>query len=122
MVRGIRGAIQVAANTRESIHNATRELLNSIFVTNDVDIEQIASIFITATPDLNADFPAYAAREMGLTSVPLMCTIELDIPGAMQQVIRVLVHINTDKSQSEIKHQYLGEAAKLRPDLSGENE
>lgn len=120
MVRGIRGAICVEANTRESIHAATRELLNRIFEVNDVDIEQIASIFITATPDLNADFPAYAARGMGLQLVPLMCTIELNIPGAMQRVIRVLVHINTDKSQAEIKHQYLGEAAKLRPDLSGE--
>ena len=120
MVRGIRGAICVEANTKAAIHAATRELLSQIFVANDVDTESIASIFITATPDLNADFPAYAAREMGLNLVPLMCTIELSIPGAMQRVIRVLVHINTEKSQAEIKHQYLGEAAKLRPDLSGE--
>ncbi len=120
MIRGIRGAICVEANTREAIHAATRRLLEQIFAANEVDTEAIASIFITATPDLNADFPAYAAREMGLTLVPLMCTIELDIPGAMQRVIRVLVHINTDKSQAEIKHQYLGDAASLRPDLSGE--
>jgi chorismate mutase len=120
MIRGIRGAICAEANTREAIHTATRELLARIFEVNKVEAEQIASIFITATPDLNADFPAYAAREMGLQLVPLLCTIELNIPGAMQRVIRVLVQINTDKSLAEIKHQYLGDAAKLRPDLSGE--
>ncbi len=119
-VRGIRGANVVEANTKEAIHKATGELIMAIIAENDVDPGDIASIFLTSTPDINADFPAYAVRELGLTSIPLLCAREIDVPGAMPSLIRVLVHLNTDKGQDEIKHVYLGGTEKLRPDLTRE--
>ncbi len=119
-VRGIRGANSVRENTREAIHEATRELIKAVMKENDIDVENIASIFLTATPDLNADFPAYAVRKLGFTSVPLLCATEIDVPGAMKSLIRLLIHVNTDLSQDEIRHVYLGGTAKLRPDLIGE--
>jgi chorismate mutase len=84
---------------------------------NDVETEDIASIFLTASPDLNAEFPAYAARDLGWTAVPLLCAQEIGVPGSMTRLIRILLHVNSTKSQSEIKHQYLGETKELRPDL-----
>jgi chorismate mutase len=119
MVRGVRGAVQVKKNLKKDIFAATQKLLGKIAQENNIDRQDIASIFLTATPDLNADFPAYAVREMGWNSVPLLCAQEMDVPGAMKKVIRVLVHVNCDKSQHEIKHQYLGATQKLRKDLSG---
>jgi len=82
--------------------------------------EEIASIFLTATKDLDADFPAYAVRELGYSSIPLLCASEIDVKGAMKSLIRVLIHANTNKSQNEIRHVYLGGSDKLRPDLFGE--
>ncbi|MCL6558713.1 MAG: chorismate mutase [Firmicutes bacterium] len=120
-VRGIRGAIKVYENTAESIIAATKELLSTIVRENDIAVGDIASIFFTLTRDLNAEFPALAARKMGWHHVPLLCAREVDVPGAMTGVIRVLVHVNTEKSPEELKHLYLGEAALLRPDLSEEN-
>ncbi len=117
-VRGIRGAIQVRENTRESMLDATKVLLKSMLRENDIDPEDIASIFFTATDDLNAEYPAYAAREMGLTAVPLLCAREMQVPGNMSRLIRILIHVNTDKSQKQIKHQYLGETVSLRPDIN----
>ena len=122
MIRGVRGAVCASANSREAIFEATRKLLVHMFAQNDIDTDKIASIFITATPDLNADYPAYAAREMGLDTIPLMCATEINVPGALQRVIRVLIHLETDKKQSEIKHLYLGDARRLRPDLAGGDE
>ena len=122
MIRGIRGAVCAKANTREAVFEATRTLLTRLMDANQVDPERIASIFLTATPDLNADYPAYVAREMGLLRVPLMCATEINVPGALQSVIRILIHVETDKKQVEIKHVYLGETAKFRPDLSGGEE
>ena len=119
-VRGIRGANVVGANTKEAIYKATGELIKGIIAENDVDPKEIASIFLTSTPDINADFPAYAVRELGLTSIPLLCAREIDVPGAMPSLIRILVHLNTDKGQDEIKHVYLGGTEKLRPDLARE--
>ncbi len=119
-VRGIRGANPVKSNTREAIYESTCELIKAIIAENDVDPAEIASIFLTSTPDIDADFPAYAVRELGLTSIPLLCAREIDVPGAMPSLIRILIHFNTDKSQGQIKHVYLGDAAKLRPDLAGE--
>ena len=119
MIRGIRGAICAEANTREAVFGATITLLTKLMESNQVDTERIASVFLTATPDLTADFPAYAAREIGLTMVPLLCATEIDVPGAMKRVIRILIHVETEKNQAEIRHLYLGEAARLRPDLSG---
>ncbi|KAB2952632.1 chorismate mutase [Heliorestis acidaminivorans] len=115
--RGLRGAISVEANTKEAIHEATRKLLTEMMATNEVRTEDIASVLFTATSDLNADFPAYVAREMGWQYVPLLCAKEMDVPGAMERCIRILMHVNTTKKQEEMSHVYLGEARKLRPDL-----
>jgi len=120
MTRGVRGAICASANSREAIFDATRQLLVHMFAKNDIEIADIAAVFITATRDLNADYPAYAVREMGLKLVPLMCATEIDVPGALQHVIRILILVNTDKPLDQIKHLYLGDAARLRPDLAGE--
>ena len=119
--RGVRGAIVVKENTRQAIFDATVELLEEILQKNSIPTEEIASIFLTATTDINAEFPAYAARRMGLTSVPLLCAQEMEVPGAMRNVIRALIHFNTEKKQSEIINRYLGEAQKLRPDQGVEN-
>lgn len=118
-VRGIRGAIRVKENTKEAILSTTKELLLKIVQENDVNLEDIVSIFLTTTVDLNAEFPAYAAREMGWSRVPVLCAQEMEVTNSMTQVIRILMHTNTSKSQEEIKHQYLGETKNLRPDLSG---
>jgi chorismate mutase len=122
MMRGVRGAICASANSREAIFDATRKLLLHMFAKNDIEIEDICAIFITATKDLNADYPAYVLREMGLKMVPLMCATEIDVPGALQRVIRILIMVNTDKAQDQIKHLYVGDAARLRPDLAGEKQ
>ncbi len=119
MVRGVRGAVQVKKNNKKEIFTATRKLLLTILKENQINLEEIASIFLTATVDLNADFPAYALRELGWTSVPLLCAQEMEVPHSMKKVIRVLVHFNTDKSQKEIQHQYLGATKRLRKDLFG---
>jgi len=97
---------------------ATKKLLLAIVKENEVDTGDIASIFFTLTADLNAQFPALAARELGWRHVPLLCAREISVPGAMAKVIRVLVHVNTEKSQQELKHIYLGDAVSLREDLS----
>jgi chorismate mutase len=122
MVRGIRGAIDVPENSRKAIFDATTRLLREILTRNELDTEAVASMFLTTTPDLNADFPAYAVRGNGLSSVPVLCASEIDVPGAMPSLVRILVHVNTDKKQGEIAHVYLGRAAKLRPDLAGEKD
>ena len=120
MVRGIRGAIVVEANEREAIHAATDRLLREVLARNELESEDIVSILLTTTPDLNADFPAYSVRAMGLTHVPVLGAREMEVPGAMGMMLRMLMHVNTDRSQKEIRHVYLGEAAKLRPDLAGD--
>jgi len=117
-VRGIRGAINIASNTREEILTKSRELLEAIVTANKVAPDDIACAIFTLTPDLNADFPAYAARQLGWRDVPLMCARELDVPAAMEKVIRVLLLVNSEIPASEIRHQYLGDTPKLRPDLA----
>ena len=122
MLRGIRGAIQAEANQEKEIHAVTQELLTELMARNQLDRESIASVFLTCTVDLNAAFPAYAVREMGgWDSVPLLCAQELEVPAGMPRVIRILIHVNTDKPQSEIHHVYLGATARLRPDLADQN-
>lgn len=116
--RGIRGAVRADHNTREAIIEATRELLTALVAANQVEQETVASIFLTTTPDLNAEFPAYVLREMGWSNVPLLCAREINVPHGMKSVVRVLMHVNTEKSQTEIRHIYLGETAALRPDLA----
>ena len=116
-VRGIRGANTVDANTAEAICEATRELLAGIVERNNLDVREIASAWFTTTADLNAAFPAYAAREMGWIDVPLVCTNEIPVPQALERVVRVLVHYNTDLPQSAVHHVYLRGATVLRQDL-----
>lgn len=116
-VRGIRGAISVKGNVRNEIFDATKKLLVAMVEANDINTEDISSVFFTTTPDLNADFPATAARELGWNLVPLLCAREIDVPGSMERLVRVLMHVNTSKSQAEIKHQFLDEAASLRVDM-----
>jgi len=117
-VRGIRGAVNIASNTKEEILSKSRELLEAIVKANKVKSADIAAAIFTLSPDLNADFPAYAARQMGWTDVPLMCARELDVPGAMARVIRVLLLVNSKIPASKIRHQYLGDTPQLRPDLA----
>lgn len=117
-VRGIRGAISVPVNTRESILEATRELLQEIIRANQLEqFDEIASIFFTTTTDLNATFPAEAARELGMKHVPLICASEIDVPGRLKQCVRVLLQLNTEKPQQQMVHVYLREARSLRPDM-----
>ena len=117
-VRGIRGATTVAEDEAETILQATRELLEAIVKENaSMRPEDIGSAIFTVTEDLTATFPAQAARQMGWNMVPMMCAREIPVPGSLPKVIRVLVHWNTETPQSEIKHVYLRDAVKLRPDL-----
>ncbi|MBI3168486.1 MAG: chorismate mutase [Chloroflexi bacterium] len=116
--RGIRGATTVAENEVETILQATRELLEAILKENDgMTHEDVGSAIFTVTEDLTATFPAQAARQMGWSMVPMMCAREIPVPGSLPKVIRVLVHWNTETPQSDIKHVYLRDAVKLRPDL-----
>jgi len=117
-MRGVRGAIQVSSNQAEAIWAATRELLEAILAANaGMEKEDIASAFFTVTEDLDANYPAYAARSMGWDAVPMLCACEIPVPDGMERVVRVLLHWNTDVSQAGIHHVYLGETARLRPDL-----
>ena len=113
-VRGIRGDTTADSNTGNGIIEATRELLTSMVESNDVDIGDITAIFFTTTPDLQAEFPPLAARQLGWEYVALINSIEMDVPGAQQKCIRILMLVNTEKSQKEIKFVYLKEAVSLR--------
>jgi chorismate mutase len=118
-VRGIRGAISVPANTAEEVLSATRELLREILRANELtDFGEIVSAIFTTTPDLTAAFPAEAARELGMNHVPLLCASEINVPHGMPRCIRVLLHVNTERSQTEVVHVYLREAKQLRPDMT----
>src|ERR1044071_3469508 len=118
MCRGVRGATTVSQNTRDEILTATRQLVALMMRRNGIDPKDIASAIFTTTPDLDAEFPALAARQLGWLEVPLLCTHELDVPGSLRKCIRVLLNWNTNKTQREITHVYVKEAVKLRPDLS----
>jgi chorismate mutase len=116
-VRAVRGATQVDADDRGQILTASAELVAAIMQRNELTTDDLISILFTATPDLTAEFPAYAAREMGLTDVPLLCATEMAVPGAMPRVLRVLAHVDTPLTRSELRHVYLRGAAALRTDL-----
>ena len=117
-LRGIRGAITIKADTKEEIESATVELLDEIIKQNQINIEDIASAIFTVTKDIKADFPAkYARLKMGFKYVPMMNFMEADITGALEKCIRVMLNVNTEKKQTEIKHIYLREAKQLRQDL-----
>jgi chorismate mutase len=117
-LRAIRGAITVDRDAPELVYAATRELLSEIIARNGVDLDHIISVIFTVTPDLTSAFPAMAARSMGWLDVPLLCTMEIPVPGAMAHCIRVLLHVESDRQRSAIQHVYLGEAQSLRPDIS----
>ncbi|MBI5811624.1 chorismate mutase [Allomeiothermus silvanus] len=118
MVRGIRGAITVEEDTREAILSATRELLAKMLEVNAItDPDAIAAMIFTLTDDLRAAFPAEAARQLGMQMVPLINSREIPVPGSLERVIRVMILWNTDTPQRKVRHVYLREAVRLRPDL-----
>ncbi|MDA7979640.1 MAG: chorismate mutase [Pirellulales bacterium] len=117
-VRGVRGATTVEANEREDILHATRQMLALLIRQNGIEKEDIASAQFTTTPDVDAEFPAFAARQLGWQDVPFLCGHEMSVPGSLGLCIRVLIHWNTNRSQREITHVYLNKAVQLRPDLS----
>lgn len=117
-VRAIRGAIQVEDNSAAAIKGGVVELLPEILKSNGMSAEDVISVLLTCTQDLNAEFPAAFAREIGFEAVPLICGVEMAVPGALERVIRVMVHVETAKSRNEIKHLYLRGASVLRKDLA----
>jgi chorismate mutase len=116
-LRGIRGATTVTEDTAEAILAATEELVRELVTANALASEDVASALFTVTPDLRAEFPAAAARRMGWTMVPLLNFTEIGVPGRLEKCIRVLLHVNTERTQKEMVHVYLREAVALRPDL-----
>lgn len=119
-VRGIRGAITAAENTADAIHAATRLLLTKMTEVNEIDTEDITAVLFSVTSDIHAAFPAAAARQLGWVDVPLLDLQEAANPSDLPLCIRVLMLVNTTRSNAEIRHVYEGEAARLRPDLSEE--
>jgi chorismate mutase len=117
-VRAVRGAIQLDVDEREHVLSSTRELVRSVLEANLLTNEDVISIMFTATPDVHSEFPAVAARELGLGDVPLMCAQELAIAGAMPMVIRLMAHVNTTLARNQITHVYLRGATALRRDLA----
>jgi len=117
--RGVRGATTVERNEREALLEATMELLELMIRRNELRKEDIASAIFTVTADLDAEFPALAARSMGWTDVALLCAREIPVPDSLGMCIRVLLHVNTTHSSAEIQHVYLRKAVALRPTLAG---
>ena len=118
MIRGVRGAITVETDTDQAIIEATMEILSAMIHANGLHEDDVASIFFTTTPDLTSAYPARGARRLGWTKTALMGGVEMDVKGSIPRCIRILIHWNTDKPLSEIKHIYLRDAVKLRPDWS----
>ncbi len=116
-VRALRGATTVAADDGAAIVEATAELLQEMLERNGVDPEDLISLVFTATPDLTAEFPAAAARRIGISDVPLLCASEIPVPGSVKRCIRVLMHLYTGRDYVSLRHVYLGEARQLRADL-----
>jgi chorismate mutase len=116
-VRAIRGATQVDADDRDLILAAVGELIEAVMSRNELSRDDLISIVFTATPDLRAEFPAYAARQAGITDVPLLCATELDIAGALPRTIRLLAHVESEQARSQLRHVYLRGARALRTDL-----
>ncbi len=115
--RGVRGATTVESNSREEILQATRQLLALVIRCNEIRQEDVCSATFTITQDLDAEFPALAARQLGWLDVPLLCSYEISVPGSLSHCIRVMLNWNTSKTQSEIQHVYIKGAVRLRPDL-----
>jgi chorismate mutase len=117
-VRAVRGAVQVGGNDRAEILAGTAELVTEVMTRNDLSTDDVISVVFTATPDLTAEFPALAARKLGFQEVPLLCASEIDVPGAMPRVVRLMMYIETDKPRSAVQHVYLRGAAALRLDIA----
>ena len=117
-VRAVRGAVQLDRDEREHLLESVRELVRAVMSANGFDVADLISVLFTATPDLHSEFPALAARELGLGDVPLMCTQDLDITGAMPRVVRLMAHVETDLARADIQHIYLRGAVALRRDLA----
>lgn len=116
-VRAVRGATQVDQDDRQQVLDATTELLEAVLRRNELEPADLISVIFTATPDIRCEFPAYAARQMGITDVPLLCATEMDVPGAMPRVLRLLAHVETERPRQDVRHVYLRGAAALRTDL-----
>ena len=117
-VRAVRGATQLDEDTREHMLDRVAELVTDVMAANDLAVDDFISIIFTATSDLVSEFPAYAARQLGFSDVPLVCARELEIEGSMPRVVRLMAHVETDLPRSDITHVYLHGAANLRRDLS----
>jgi chorismate mutase len=117
MLRGVRGAVQAEANKREAILAAAEELMKAVIRANEIEAHAVASVFFTVTSDLDAAFPAAVRETLEWSNVPFLCGCEIPVPGSLPRVIRVLILYETEKKQEAIRHQYLGEAKRLRPDL-----
>ena len=117
-IRAIRGATQLDSDDRDHLLVSVEELIREILEQNDIETDKLVSMILTATPDLHSEFPALAARQLGIGDVPLLCAQEIDVDGAMPRVIRVMVHIESDLPRGEIRHVYLRGAAALRRDLA----
>ena len=116
-LRAVRGAVQVDRDDAEEVLAASAEMVQAVLTRNGLTADDLVSVLFTATPDLTSEFPAYAARQMGMVDVPLMCAVEMAVPGAMPRVLRLLAHVETDLARSEVRHVYLRGAAALRTDL-----
>ncbi|MER6169236.1 chorismate mutase [Streptomyces violaceorubidus] len=117
-VRAVRGAVQLERDEAGHMDEQVAALLTTLMERNGLAVDDLISLWFTATPDLHSDFPAAAARGLGITDVPLICAQELDVEGAMPRVVRVLAHIESDRPRTEIAHVYLGAAAALRKDIA----
>lgn len=117
-VRAIRGATQVGSNSPEAISAGTQELITEILRSNSISAEDVISILFTASPDLTASFPAAAVRQLGFEDTPLICAVEINVPGSLERTIRVMAHVETGASKSEICHVYLHGAKALRADIA----
>ena len=116
--RAIRGAVQVEANEREAIIEGTTELMNEVMSRNELTTDDVISVLFTMTPDLTAEFPALAARKLGFHDVPLICAGEIPVPGAMPRVVRLMAHVETDRTRAALQHVYLRGATALRLDIA----
>lgn len=117
-VLAVRGAIQLGRDDPAEVATGTRELLTEVLRRNGFDADDLISIVFTVTPDLTSCFPAGAARDLGLTDVPLLCATEIAVPGALPRVVRLLAHVESDHPRAAVRHVYLRGAAQLRPDLA----
>lgn len=117
-VRAIRGAVQVAADDRQEILDGTAELVTEVMKRNGLSTDEVISVIFSATPDLRAEFPALAARALGFQEVPLLCCTEIDVPGAMPRVVRVMMHVDTSLRRADVQHVYLRGASALRLDIA----